>query len=183
MRTESYDAVVIGGGLSGLGVAGMLGKAGKKVVLLERGGTLGGRAQSIEMDGYTLDLGPHVIQGQGFQEQMTDVLGKGDELRKLRAPLIEGDIKVATFRDGGWINFNDVVPSGPEMEKVGMAIQSVTPEEMPKYDSISVADWIRGITDNKDVIFFVNFLDEIILQQIIFKVFNHFKILNQSSIL
>ena len=32
MRTESCDVVVIGGGLSGLGVAGILGKAGKKVI-------------------------------------------------------------------------------------------------------------------------------------------------------
>jgi len=157
MRTESYDAIVIGGGLSGLGVAGMLGKTGKKVVLLEKGGVLGGRAQSIDMDGFTLDLGPHVIQEKGFQEEMTDLLGKGDELRKLRSPLVEGDIKVATFRNGEWINFNDVIPAGPEMEKVGEAIASVGPEELPKYDAISVADWVRNITSDEDVIYFVNF--------------------------
>ena len=83
MRTEACDVIVIGGGLSGLGVAGILGKAGKKVVLVEKGGVLGGRAQSIDMDGFTLDLGPHVIQEKGFQEEMTDLLGKGDELREL----------------------------------------------------------------------------------------------------
>jgi len=157
MKKEQYDAVVIGGGLSGLGVAGLLGKAGKKVVLLEKGTKLGGRAQSIEVDGFTLDLGPHVIQEKGFQEEVTDLLGKGDELRKLRVPLVEGDIKVATYKDGKWINFYDVIPTGPEMEKVGKAIMSVTAEEMPKYDAISVSDWVRGITSDENVIFFVNF--------------------------
>jgi len=157
MRKEEYDVVVIGGGLSGLGVAGLLGKAGKKVVLLERGSALGGRARSFEIDGFTLDLGPHVIQEKGFEEKLTDLLGKGKELRELRIPLVEGDIKVATYKDGKWINFYDVVPTGPEMEKVGQAIASVKPEDMPKYDAISVADWVKGITDDEDVIFFVHF--------------------------
>ena len=157
MEAEKCDAVVIGGGLSGLGVAGLLGKSGMKVVLVERGNDLGGRARSVEIDGFTLDLGPHVIQEKGFQDQVFDLLGKGDELRKLRVPLVEGDIKVATYKDGKWRNFYDVIPTGPEMEKVGKAIAAVKPEEMAKYDAISVADWVKGITKDENVIFFVNF--------------------------
>lgn len=155
MKKEEYDVVVIGGGLSGLGVAGLLGKAGKKVVVLEGGSMLGGRARSFEIDGFTLDLGPHIMQA-GFQEKLTDLLGKGKEFRELLAPLEEGDIKLATYKDGKWINFYDVIPTGAEMEKVGQAIASVKPEEMPKYDGISVADWIKGITDDEDTILFIH---------------------------
>jgi len=157
MEAEKCDAVVIGGGLSGLGVAGLLGKSGMKVVVLERNGVLGGRAKSIEIDGFTLDLGPHVIQEKGFQDKVFELLGKGEELRNLRAPLVEGDIKVATYKDGKWINFYDVIPTGPEMEKVGKAIAAVKPEEIAKYDAISVADWVKGITKDENVIFFISF--------------------------
>ena len=157
MEKATYDAVVIGGGISGLSIAGLLGKAGRKVVVLERDSLLGGKSKSIEVDGFTLDMGPHVFQEKGFQYEIFELLGKDEELKKIRVPFVEGDIKLATYRDGKWINFYELIPTGPEMEKVGKAIAAVKPKDIPKYDAISVADWIKGITADEDIIFFINF--------------------------
>jgi 1-hydroxycarotenoid 3,4-desaturase len=45
---------VIGGGIGGLTAAGLLAKEGHEVALFEQGGTLGGKAQSVTVDGITL---------------------------------------------------------------------------------------------------------------------------------
>lgn len=60
------DAVVIGGGLSGLSCAVALADSGMKVVVLERDTLLGGRARSWTDDatGDTVDIGPHVLHSE-----------------------------------------------------------------------------------------------------------------------
>lgn len=50
--------VVIGGGISGLASAGLLARDGHEVVLVEQGGSLGGRAGTWRSKGFTFDTGP-----------------------------------------------------------------------------------------------------------------------------
>ena len=47
--SEKYDAVLIGAGISGLGVGGLLAKKGKKVLILEKNHTVGGKGRSFEI--------------------------------------------------------------------------------------------------------------------------------------
>ena len=54
-------AVVVGGGISGLLAALVLGKNGYKVSLFEKNNFLGGACRSYKVDGYTVDTGPHVF--------------------------------------------------------------------------------------------------------------------------
>lgn len=61
MIEESVDVAVIGGGLAGLAAAAQLTGSGRRVLLLEAGGALGGRARTTEHDGYLLDLGPRAL--------------------------------------------------------------------------------------------------------------------------
>jgi len=159
--SEKYDAIIIGAGLSGMGVGGLLAKAGKKVLILERSGQVGGKARSVEIDGVIFDIGPHVIQEKGFEEKLTDLLGKGDELRKIRVPFIERDIKLATYKDGKWVDLYDIVPTGPEVEKVNEAVAAIKEEDIPKYDAISVGDWIKSITSDENIIYFVHFFSSV----------------------
>ena len=61
----NWDTIVIGGGLAGLAAATWLGRAGQRVLLLERGRELGGRARSQVEQGYTFNLGPHALYAEG----------------------------------------------------------------------------------------------------------------------
>ncbi|UKJ63657.1 phytoene desaturase [Cellulosimicrobium cellulans] len=56
MRTPRV--VVVGGGISGLATAALLARGGAAVTLLERHEVLGGRAGTLELDGFRFDTGP-----------------------------------------------------------------------------------------------------------------------------
>ncbi len=51
-------AVVIGAGVAGLAVAGLLARDGHEVLVLEKNRSTGGRAGSLERDGFRFDTGP-----------------------------------------------------------------------------------------------------------------------------
>ena len=61
MQNENYDAIVIGGGISGLMSALVLSKHGNRVLVLEKDGVVGGNCRSYSIDGFTVDTGPHAI--------------------------------------------------------------------------------------------------------------------------
>lgn len=57
----NLDAIVIGGGVSGLSTAVTLSKAGKSVLVLEQSGSLGGGASSHQVNGVDFHLGTHFM--------------------------------------------------------------------------------------------------------------------------
>jgi phytoene dehydrogenase-like protein len=81
-RDEAYDAVVIGSGIGGLGVAALLAKhGGKRVLVLERHYTLGGYTHVFHRPGYEWDVGVHYLgelqPGTMFRSILDDVTGGG----------------------------------------------------------------------------------------------------------
>lgn len=61
-----YDAVVIGAGVGGCAAGAALAGAGKKVLVLERMGEVGGRCSTSTKDGFKMDTGSHVIYQSGY---------------------------------------------------------------------------------------------------------------------
>jgi all-trans-retinol 13,14-reductase len=59
--TSNYDVVIVGGGAGGLLTALALTAEGKRVLVVEKDGRLGGVWHSYWVDGYRLDQGLHVI--------------------------------------------------------------------------------------------------------------------------
>lgn len=60
-RDNSFDVAVVGAGISGLLSALALSKEGKRVLVIEKEGYIGGVCRSYDVDGYTVDTGPHII--------------------------------------------------------------------------------------------------------------------------
>jgi all-trans-retinol 13,14-reductase len=56
-----YEAIVVGGGISGLLSALTLSKHGKSVLVLEKDSVVGGNCNSYTVDGFQVDTGPHAI--------------------------------------------------------------------------------------------------------------------------
>lgn len=62
---KAWDVAVIGGGLSGLGAAAYLGRAGLSAVVIEKARELGGRARTTVEQGFSLNLGAHAVYRMG----------------------------------------------------------------------------------------------------------------------
>jgi phytoene desaturase len=63
------SAVVVGGGLGGLAAAGLLGRAGLRVTLLEATPDLGGKSRRISLTGQRIDTGPEILTFLGIWEE------------------------------------------------------------------------------------------------------------------
>lgn len=75
MSSKKPDAIVIGSGISGLTVAGLLAKAGRRVVVVERNRKPGGALRRFKRDGIPFDIGFHYTGGLG-RGQILEVLWK-----------------------------------------------------------------------------------------------------------
>ena len=79
----SSDYVVLGGGVAGLTIGREIARAGRSVIVVERGATVGGLARTFRRDGYSFDLGGH-----RFHSNNPDVVGwlktlMGDDLLRV----------------------------------------------------------------------------------------------------
>lgn len=59
------DVIIIGGGLAGMTAAALLARAGRSVVVLEKGHRFGGRGGTTVRDGAAFNLGPHALYSDG----------------------------------------------------------------------------------------------------------------------
>ena len=57
-----YDVIVIGAGLGGLSAGSILAKRGKKVLVLEQSGQIGGCCSTYDVNGYKYDIGASVVE-------------------------------------------------------------------------------------------------------------------------
>lgn len=75
MTSTHAPIVIVGGGISGLVSAALIGKAGLPVVLLEKTSAVGGRAATREKNGFLFNLGPHALYRRGVLRQTLKRLG------------------------------------------------------------------------------------------------------------
>lgn len=79
---QKYDAIIIGAGLAGLSCGAYLAQAGKKILLLEERGVLGGRTSSWIEKGMHIESGLHRFLGffEHLPELITDTGQKLDDV-------------------------------------------------------------------------------------------------------
>ncbi|MFP5265523.1 MAG: phytoene desaturase family protein [Blastocatellia bacterium] len=88
---QRSDAVVVGGGVSGLAAAVFLARGGKSVRLFEQSHAAGGRARTRQQGGFYLNIGPHALYRGGRGIEILRELGV--ELRG-RVPSVSGAFAV-----------------------------------------------------------------------------------------
>jgi phytoene dehydrogenase-like protein len=75
MDARNEQAIVVGGGLAGLGAATLLARGGARVTLYERSSVPGGRATTQDDRGFRLNLGPHALYRGGAAARVLRDLG------------------------------------------------------------------------------------------------------------
>ncbi len=87
--TPSYDAIVIGSGLGGLTAGALTARAGKRVLVVEEHGRLGGAATTFTRKGFTVEVGLHEIDGFDHEDAkrgLMETLGLRDTLELVQVP-------------------------------------------------------------------------------------------------
>src|SRR5262252_1992601 len=69
------DVAVVGAGLAGLAAGAYLARGGRRVTVLERSSSPGGRARSTSASGFCLNLGPHALYASGAGSRVLRELG------------------------------------------------------------------------------------------------------------
>ncbi len=127
---KKYDHIVVGGGVSGLTLATLLGLNGRRVLLLERGKNIGGSLARFYKEGVPFDTGFHFTGGfssGGILTDMLQVLG------------FTNCIKPIFFTDPGSVVFRFEENGGvydipPGIENFRLALHKYFPEEISAID-------------------------------------------------
>ena len=154
---KKYDAIVIGGGHNGLTAAAYLGRAGKKVLVLERRYVLGGAAVTEEIfPGFKFTVCSYVVSLMKPNIMRELMLPKfGLELLPLESTFtpLENDYLIRTadadqtFREIARHSLRDAeayLRFGPLMGQIGMAVRPILETIAPNAIRPSLSDLFAG---------------------------------------
>lgn len=142
--TSFKDVVVIGGGISGLGVSALLARSGRSVLTLERAKDLGGRAYSYERRGHVTNVGgPRAGLDAGKVDELFAAVG--------REPGRRGFFEdVMHFAGGEFASLPTLATKASTDDLVGFltAVTAVTEDDLPALDAVSAQAWLaERVTD------------------------------------
>jgi phytoene dehydrogenase-like protein len=118
MSENSYNTIIVGGGIAGLTSAAYISREGKKVLLIEKNGECGGLVNSFTRDGFHFDAGVRALEDAGIILPMLKDLGI--ELEVVKSPVSVGIEKEILHIENSesLIKYNDLLTKlYPESEE------------------------------------------------------------------
>jgi phytoene dehydrogenase-like protein len=149
MAMSDYDAIVIGAGMSGLGLSALLAQAGVRVLTVEKGKQIGGRAYSFRYKGHTTNIGgPRAGLEGGKVDAMFERLGVEPGERGFF-----DDVK--TFRNGEFMSLPRLALQG-DVAEAGR-LMSATRElalsaDLAVFDAMKASEWIADHVSSPEVL-------------------------------
>ena len=149
------DVVVIGAGAAGLTAGALLAKNGKKVLVLDKAPYLGGRGMAVPDEGFTLNLGGHLLEDSGSGiTKVFEYLGK-----HLGHGPANTDMNVWDHHEEKWGSIRDRYSGNKdELKKVIKTLLDTPYEELEKWDDRSLREWIHQYTDDQGVVDLFEFI-------------------------
>jgi phytoene dehydrogenase-like protein len=144
---EKWDVIIIGAGCAGLCTGALLAHAGKKVLVLEKRGVIGGRVTLANIQGFMVDGGGHWLC-LGDRNAVSQVLVKIGKPPMKFAEKIMTALKIKIYDNGKWRNLRELF-SREEFKTITSEIIETSYEELTKYDDISFKDWLLERTKNE----------------------------------
>lgn len=139
---SDYDAIVVGAGIAGLGVATQLQQAGKNTLLLERYPKAGGRMQSYELPGgYSVDIGLHLIEmgNKGYCHELGTRVGREFEWAAF-------SVTLDLYEQKAWRDMQEFIQLTDEEKAhfIGLMknIATMQDEDFEAWDRRSFDEWL-----------------------------------------
>lgn len=143
---EKYDAIVVGAGIAGLGVAGLLQRAGMNTLCIEKDDRAGGRMQGFDLEGgWRLDIGLHMAElgDASSADMIVKEVGKEVEWAGFSET-------VEIFREGRWNTLQEMIIAAPqdidEIKRMMRLIATMDDATLEATDLMSWGDWLGANT-------------------------------------
>jgi phytoene dehydrogenase-like protein len=143
---EKYDAIVIGAGIAGLGVAGLLQRAGMNTVCVEKDKQAGGRMQGYDLEGgWRLDIGLHMAElgDASSSDEIVKAVGKEVEWARFSDT-------VEIYRGGKWQTLQEMIIASPEdieeIKRMMKLIARIDDAAIEAADLLGWGDWLDANT-------------------------------------
>ena len=134
-----YDVIVIGGGLGGLSSGALLAHQGRRVLVLEQSGRIGGCCSTFEKDGFHFDVGASIVEIIQPIEKVFRMLGTS--LQKEIELLPCDPIMSFIYENGSRVTYPLSV------EKTGEIISSISAEDGKRWnDFVAFSDELMQVT-------------------------------------
>lgn len=135
---DKYDAIVVGAGIAGLGVAGLLQRAGMNTLCIEKDRQAGGRMQGYDLEGgWRLDIGLHMAElgDASSSDAIVKAVGKEVEWAAFSDT-------VEIFREGRWQTLQEMILASPEdIEEIKRLMKLIARMDDPTLESTDLMSW------------------------------------------
>ncbi len=139
---ERFDAIVVGAGIAGLGVAGLLQRAGMKTACIEKDPRAGGRMQGYDLEGgWRLDIGLHLAElgDASSADDIVKAVGKEVDWASFSET-------VEIYRNGKWQTLQEIIIAAPEdiedTKRLMKAVAKMDDVTLESTDLMSWGDWL-----------------------------------------
>ena len=153
MRKGKFDVVVVGAGFGGMCAATRLAHRGYKTLLVERLSLLGGRASTLDWEGFKITTGAVVIPGGGVIEETFKEVGAEFNVRRfdpVSICLIEGKYYVWPLQETvarALYEFSrDKDGANRVLEAIARSLEWQSPA-----GTISVKEWLSQYTEDEHI--------------------------------
>ena len=145
--TERVDALVVGAGAGGLSAGARLAHHGYRTLVVEGRDRVGGRASSVDEEGFTVNTGAIAIEYGGVLEETFRTVGAPFEIRvPTPATMFRLKGRDVDITKGGWGKLvNGITKKGAGLlSGMGQARHGDLPDEQ-----LTVKAWLEGYTGNR----------------------------------